>query len=117
MMDFSKYYLSMPNMGAIMGRFKSTDDNYECKRTYTMDIPGISVDKVTVITEWNNRNKTLYLIATIDEGNEKPYEEKLYINTEIYDKYSWEVKDGQLIITLYEIINEQPKFELIAEDK
>ena len=88
-------------------------DPDECKKVLIADIPGISADKVNVCTKWHNRLKELYFVITIDVGNDHFRKENYYVDTTIYDKYSWEVTDGRLTITLYEIINEQPKFELI----
>ena len=87
-------------------------DPSECKELWVLDIPGISAENVTVEKMWKNRTKELNLFVTITCGGIKHTKVKL-VDTSVFDKYSYEVKDGRLTITLYEIINEEPKFELI----
>lgn len=82
-------------------------------KVYTMDIPGVSASKVKVNKKWINKSKTLKLTVNIDRGEDKPEYHEINIDTDVYEKYSYKVADGVLTITLYEIINEEPKFELI----
>lgn len=93
-----------------MSPFKTKEVDNTC--VYTMEIPGISADKVNVKTKWINKTKTLKIVVNINKGEEPEYHE-ITIDTDVYEKYSYKVADGVLTITLYEIINEEPKFELI----
>ena len=93
--------------------FKREDFNTTYKRVYTKEIPGVSFVDVTINKHWVNRDKKMYLDVSIRFSDDDIFNERIYVDTDIYDKYSYKVKDGLLTITLYEIINEEPKFEQI----
>lgn len=109
--DFVSLYPSM--FSCSERKFIRTIDDTSRTKVYTMDIPGIDADKVTITKNWVNRTKSLTLNVLIDKGDDEFYEESIYINTNLYNKYSYEVKNGRITITLYEIINPEPEFELI----
>lgn len=79
---------------------------------YTKEIPGVSAENVSVSKRWVNRTKSLYLDVIIHRG-EDVVTCGFKVNTDIYNKYAYSVKDGVLTITLHEIVNEEPTFDLI----
>lgn len=85
----------------------------ECTEVYTIDAPGVSGDKVSVAKRWDNRYKDLSLDIVIDEGNNECRKIVIPVAYKIFDKYSYVVENGRITITLYEIINEEPKFDLV----
>ena len=87
------------------------------KKTYAYEVAGIKV-KCEEIFE--NKTKSTYLHfygeATILSLYRK-FDEKIFIDTNIYDKYDWKVVNGILYVILYEKINKKPKFERVEKQK
>lgn len=84
-----------------------------CTEVYTINIPGVSSDKVTVSKWWDNRYRELYLKVAIDIGNDEFRTVVIPVYHQTFDRYSYVVENGRITITLYEIINEEPKFDLV----
>ena len=85
----------------------------DCTEVYTIDIPGVSADKVIISKRWDNRYKKLYLDVVIDEGNDEFRKEVISIDYDIFNRYSTVIENGRITITLYEFINVEPIFDLI----
>ncbi len=81
-------------------------------KTYTKKIPGVSAENVSVSKRWVNRTKSLYIDVVIHRGDEVETC-GFQVDTYIYNKYEYSVKDGVLTITLHEIVNEEPQFDLV----
>ena len=86
------------------------------KRILQYELIGLSENDLTVKKEFLNRQKETYLNVTGSYKDELTEFENdisihLYIDTDTYDSYDCHIENGILTITLYEIINEQPKFE------
>lgn len=94
------------------GDFKTEYDDDARTKTYTRDVPGFNEKHIHVEKKWINRNKELKLVVEIKKGD---YDKKytITVDTDVYDRYEWKCEDGVLTITFHEIINEEPKFELI----
>jgi HSP20 family molecular chaperone IbpA len=101
--------------GASQGlKFDEAWDDENCTKRYIAKIPGKSESDVTITKKWVNREKALSLVVSVrDDEKNRTDCRNILIDTNVYDRYSYEVKHGVLTITLYEIINEQPKFELV----
>ena len=74
--------------------------------------------KIKCEEKFVNKTETMYLIFS---GKGKVlnrylvFEEKIYIDTDIYDRYDWNIKNGILYVTLYEKINPRPDFKRIEK--
>ena len=93
---------------------KEEKDN---KLTYVYEVAGIKI-KCEEIFE--NKTKDMYLRfygeASILNMN-RVFNEKIYINTDIYDKYDWYVNNGILYVVLFEKINKRPDFKRVEKPK
>lgn len=49
-------------------------------------------------------------------GKEIGFDETIIIDTDIYNRYDWSVKNGILYVTLYEKINPRPDFKRIEKE-
>jgi len=94
-------------------------------------VPGLSSKNINITKQFVNKTKRTYLSITgenryifytnkLDEN--KDYRDytasiktELDINTSVYNKYEYDIQDGMLIITLYEIVNKEPEFRDIKE--
>ena len=87
------------------------------KKTYAYEVAGIKV-KCEEIFENKTRFTYLHFYgeATI-LGLYRKFDEKILIDTDIYDKYDWKVVNGVLYVILYEKINKKPKFERVEKQK
>lgn len=87
------------------------------KITYAYAIPGIKIkcDKI-----FENKTKATYL-HLYGEGKilnvGMNFNEKIYINTDIYNKYDWYVSNGVLYVILFEKINKEPEFNRVEKPK
>jgi len=90
---------------------KIIDNPYEPFKSYIYNICGIDPNDVVVECHWCNLFECYDITVTIKNSNLNIY--KITVNAKQYDKCKWCVENGQLKIKLYEVINEQPKFELI----
>jgi hypothetical protein len=87
------------------------------KITYAYTIPGIKIkcDKI-----FENKTKATYL-HLYGEGKilnvGMNFDEKIYINTDIYNKYDWYVSNGVLYVVLFEKINKEPEFNRVEKPK
>lgn len=95
--------------------FETDIDEVNRTKIYTKNIPGVSADSVSVVKRWVNRTKTIYLDVTIDKGEDELFTEAIVVDTDVYNLWSYFVENGVLKITLYEIENEEPKFDLVTE--
>lgn len=94
--------------------YKEEKDN---SVTYGYNVAGIRVKCDEI---WNNKYKELSLrfYGEAEILCEKTtYERKLRVDTDVYDKYDWYVKDGILYVTLFEKINERPNFSRVEKAK
>jgi hypothetical protein len=94
------------------GEFDITISDLKRTKTYTKEIPGVSCDNVSISKRWVNRTKSLYIDVMIHRGDDVETC-GFQVNTNIYNKFEYSVKDGVLTITLHEIVNEEPTFDLI----
>jgi hypothetical protein len=92
--------------------FKTEIRDADRIKVYTKNIPGVSAENVSVSKRWVNRIEALYLDVIIHRGDNVETC-GFRVNTKIYNKYEYSVKDGVLTITLHEIVNEEPTFDLI----
>lgn len=89
------------------------------KKYILYEVIGLSARDIKVEKEFVNKTKTTALNIT---GNmelkdlefENEINAKIYIDTDIYEKYDYSIVNGILVVTLYEKINEAPEFELVV---
>ena len=48
-------------------------------------------------------------------NNEFTFDKTIYVDTDIYDRYDWNIKNGVLYVTLYEKINPRPDFKRVEK--
>ena len=81
---------------------------YDTKITYAFKVAGM---KIKCEEKFVNKTKEASLIFT-GKGKildvELSFYKEVPINTDIYEKYEWKVKNGILYVTLLEKINEKP---------
>lgn len=74
--------------------------------------------KIKCEEEFVNRTESMYLIFS-GKGKilnrELTFEETIYIDTDTYNKYDWNIKNGILYVTLYEKINKRPDFKRVEK--
>lgn len=74
--------------------------------------------KIKCEEEFVNKTKDMYL-HFIGKGKvldkELAFEETIYVDTDIYDRYDWNIKNGVLYVTLYEKINPRPDFKRVKK--
>lgn len=82
-------------------------------KTYAYDVAGM---KIKCEEEFINRTESIYLNFS-GKGKvlnkEFTFERTIYIDTDTYDRYDWNIKNGILYVTLYEKINPRPDFKRI----
>lgn len=83
--------------------------------TRAYDVAGM---KIKCEEEFINKTETMYLTFSgkgkvLDE--EYDFNERIHVNTDIYDKYDWNIKNGVLYVTLYEKINPHPDFKRVEK--
>lgn len=113
--DFIKEYVSMFDNHTVAYKVAQVGTD----KIYIYNAVGIPKENIKYETEFVNRNKETYLnikgeykINTIDFGNE--INVHLLVDTDIYDKYEVDIRDGFVFVTLHEIINEKPVLEDIT---
>lgn len=82
-------------------------------KTYAYDVAGM---KIKCEENFVNRTESMYLIFSgkgkvLDK--EITFEETIYVDTDTYDRYDWNIKNGILYVTLYEKINPRPDFKRV----
>ena len=82
-------------------------------KTYAYDVAGL---KIKCEENFVNRTESMYLIFSgkgkvLDK--EITFKETIYIDTDTYDRYDWNIKNGILYVTLYEKINPRPDFKRV----
>ena len=107
--DFYRSYCLCVNQN-----YKEEKDN---SVTYGYNVPGVRIECKEI---WDNKNKKMSLkfsgsAKILDK--EIVFTETIPVDTDVYDKYDWHVKDGILYITLFEKINERPKFSRVEKTK
>lgn len=84
-------------------------------KTYAYDVAGM---KIKCEEEFINRTESIYLNFS-GKGKvlnkEFTFERTIYIDTDTYDRYDWNIKNGILYVTLYEKINPRPDFKRIEK--
>ena len=60
-----------------------------------------------VFLHFTGKGKTL--------NNEFTSDKTIYVDTDIYDRYDWNIKNGVLYVTLYEKINPRPDFKRVEK--
>ena len=109
-------YTTSPNLLRPTSMYMTSEEK-DNKLTYAYEVAGIKI-KCEEIFE--NKTKDMYLRfygeASILNMN-RAFDEKIYINTEVYDKYDWYVNNGILYIVLFEKINERPDFKRVEKVK
>ena len=94
--------------------YKKEKDN---KLIYAYKVPGIRIKCEEI---WNNKEKQ-FTLKFFGENtifdNVVSFNCKININTDVYEKYDWTVKDGILYVTLFEKINERPDFHRVEKNK
>ena len=85
----------------------------DSSKTYAYDVAGM---KIKYEEEFVNRTESMYLIFSgkgkvLDK--EITFEETIYVDTDTYDRYDWNIKNGILYVTLYEKINPRPDFKRV----
>lgn len=110
MMDAPYLYATSSNQSPLLKILEK--DN---SKTYAYNVAGM---KIKCEEEFKNRTKSMYLIFSgkgkvLDK--ELTFEEKFYVNTDIYDRYDWNIKNGVLYVTLYEKINPRPDFKRVEK--
>ena len=82
-------------------------------KTYAYDVAGM---KIKCEEEFVNRTESIYLNFS-GKGKvfnkEFTFEKIIYIDTDTYDRYDWNIKNGILYVTLYEKINPRPDFKRV----
>lgn len=112
-MGYGFYDLGLALAEMKPSKFTYNIDDTARTKVYTMDIPGVDADKVTITKNWINRIERLTLDVVVDKGNDEFDEESIVIDTDTYNKYSYVIENGRITITLHEIINPEPEFELV----
>lgn len=85
-------------------------DNF---RIYAYNVAGM---KIKCEENFVNKTESMRLIFSgkgkvLDE--EITFKETIYIDTDTYDRYDWNIKNGILYVTLYEKINPRPDFKRV----
>lgn len=84
-------------------------------KTYAYDVAGM---KIKCEEEFINRTESICL-NFYGKGKvlnkEFTFERTIYIDTDTYDRYDWNIKNGILYVTLYEKINPRPDFKRIEK--
>ena len=87
----------------------------DSSKTYAYDVAGM---KLKCEEEFVNRTESMCLIFS-GKGKvlneEFTFEETIYVDTDTYDRYDWNIKNGILYVTLYEKINPRPDFKRIEK--
>jgi len=82
-------------------------------KTYAYDVAGM---KIKCEEEFVNRTESIYLNFS-GKGKvfnkEFAFKKIIYIDTDTYDRYDWNIKNGILYVTLYEKINPRPDFKRV----
>ena len=87
----------------------------DSSKTYAYDVAGM---KIKCEEEFVNRTESMCLIFS-GKGKvlneEFTFEETIYVDTDTYDRYDWNIKNGILYVTLYEKINPRPDFKRVEK--
>lgn len=83
--------------------------------TRAYDVAGM---KIKCEEEFVNKTETMYLIFSgkgkvLDD--EFIFNERILVNTDTYNRYDWNIKNGVLYVTLYEKINPRPDFKRVEK--
>ena len=82
-------------------------------RTYAYNVAGM---KIKCEENFVNKTESMRLIFSgkgkVLDG-EITFKETIYIDTDTYDRYDWNIKNGILYVTLYEKINPRPDFKRV----
>ena len=74
--------------------------------------------KIKCEEEFVNKTQKMYLHFS-GKGkilnNELCFDKTIYVDTDIYDRYDWNIKNGVLYVTLYEKINPRPDFKRVEK--
>ena len=111
---------ALTTSGTIETSFLLTPDYKEEKNNkliYGFNVPGIRIKCEEI---WNNKERklALHFYGENEIFNVKNcFDKTIDIDTDIYEKYDWTVKDSILYVTLFEKINERPDFHRVEKSK
>ena len=114
--DAKKLILDMPSFYIANEQLKLLKTlEKDNSKIYAYNVAGM---KIKCEEKFVNRTEAMYLNFSgkgkvLDE--ELIFKETIYINTNVYNKYDWNVKNGILYVTLYEKINPRPDFKRIEK--
>ena len=106
--------IKLPSLFFVDSNYKEEKDN---KLIYGFNIPGIRIKCEEI---WNNREKKLSLRFYGENkifNVKNCFDKTIDIDTDVYEKDDWTVKDGILYVTLFEKINERPDFHRVEKGK
>lgn len=82
-------------------------------KIYAYNVAGM---KIKCEENFVNKTESMRLIFSgkgkVLDG-EITFKETIYIDTDTYDRYDWNIKNGILYVTLYEKINPRPDFKRV----
>lgn len=88
-------------------------------KIYIYNAIGIPKENIKYETEFVNRTKETYLNIKGEYKDifENEIDVHLLIDTDVYNKYEVEFRDGLVIVFLHEIINKKPTLEDVSSKK
>ena len=112
-----RLYIDASRIPSVILTFSDYKEEKDNKLIYGFNVPGIRIKCEEI---WNNREKKLSLRfygenEIFDVKNH--FDKTIDVDTDIYEKYDWTVKDGILYVTLFEKINERPDFHRVEKSK
>lgn len=83
------------------------------------DVRGIPEDAIKVKTSFVNKTKRMYIEIVGNHHDEyleykSEIHEKIFVDTDIYEKYDFEINNGLLILILSEKVNKKPDFKRVG---
>ena len=106
----SSIYVTSSNQSSLL---RTLEKNNSVIRAY--NVAGM---KIKCEENFVNRTESMYLIFSgkgkvLDK--EITFEETIHVDTNAYDRYDWNIKNGILYVTLYEKINPRPDFKRVEK--
>lgn len=90
-------------------------NEFENRKLYTYELIGLGREDIEVKTEFINKTKETFIVVTgkhefpdLDFDNDINI--RLKVDTNVYERFDWDIFNGMLVIDVYEKINEVPKF-------
>lgn len=99
---------------------KLNECDKDAKKYIFYNVTGMNPEEITVEPEWINKTESMYIkINGISDvvylDYKKTISEKIFIDTEIYDKWECKIEFGVLTIILHEKLNPMPEFSKIEK--